>query len=242
MLQRTGLNEKEAKVYLALLELGTASAYAIAPKAGLKRPITYIVLESLRQKGLASVIPKAKKTLYQAGAPEKLMQEVRKREELLTRFMPNFDALYNARKEKPAVAMFEGIEGVRAVYKKIFQSESVWFLGTSQEILKIEPSAWEGFLQAAKEKKFKVRDLVMQSEQDKKYIERVQNDTAYENFYEIRVLPKEINIPADSALFGDNLALFAFRPMIFCVMITSKDITQLMRVWYELAWKSSEAA
>jgi len=117
-LVKNGLNEKEAKVYLALLELGTASAYSIAPKAGLKRPITYIVLEDLRQKGLVSIVPREKKTLYTAEAPNKLLTEVKQRQELLQRFMPNMEALYNSKKEKPQVQLFEGMEGVKLIYEK----------------------------------------------------------------------------------------------------------------------------
>ena len=44
-----GLNEKQAKVYLALLQLGQAGVTAVAEKAGTKRPTTYLILEELRQ-------------------------------------------------------------------------------------------------------------------------------------------------------------------------------------------------
>jgi sugar-specific transcriptional regulator TrmB len=189
---------------------------------------------------LASTIPGAKKTLYIAEAPQKIMSEIKKKEELLTRFMPNLEALYNARKEKPQVQLFEGIEGVKNVYKKVFQSESVWFFGTAQEVLKIEPSAWIEFLKQAQEKKLQVRDLVMQSSEDKKYVAEIQANTVNKEFYHIRHLPSNVNLPADSAIFGDSFVMFSFRPQIFSVLITSKDISALMRVLYEMAWNNAE--
>ena len=239
-IEKVGLNQKETRVYLALLELGSASAYSIAPKAQLKRPITYIVLENLIQKGLVSKELKNKKTLYVAGSPAKLMADVRKKEELLTRFMPNLEALYNVRKEKPQVQMFEGIEGIKEVYEKIFKSENVLLFGTSQEISRIAPNLWSDFLKNAAKNKMKVRDLVMQSEADKKYVNKINTDSSYLNFYQVKYLPKEINMPVDSAIFGDSVAFFSFRPNIFSVVISSRDISALMRAWHNIAWANHQ--
>ena len=50
-LRNFGLNDKEARVYVALLELGQTTAYAIAERSGLKRPTVYVILDDLRQKG-----------------------------------------------------------------------------------------------------------------------------------------------------------------------------------------------
>ena len=54
ILQKIGLSDKDAEVYLACLELGTQPASVIARKAGLKRPTTYLILEGLLKRGLVS--------------------------------------------------------------------------------------------------------------------------------------------------------------------------------------------
>ena len=100
VLRKTGLNEKESQIYLALLELGTASVQSIAFKAGIKRPTTYLVLDDLQAKGLVSEVPQ-KKALYTAESPERLLGDLSKKEELLKRFLPDLVALHNAKKEKP---------------------------------------------------------------------------------------------------------------------------------------------
>src|SRR5262245_42395848 len=134
ILERIGLNQKEASVYMALLELGTASVNPIANKARIKRPTTYLVLDQLQQKGIVSVVPRAKKALYTAESPDKLISDLQKKEELLKRSMPSLLAMYNARKEKPQVQLFEGLEGVKLVYDKILEAGSVWFFGTAAEV------------------------------------------------------------------------------------------------------------
>ena len=49
-----GLSEKEASVYIALLELEVAVVQEIASAAGINRSSTYVVLEALQKRGLVN--------------------------------------------------------------------------------------------------------------------------------------------------------------------------------------------
>ncbi|MBI4138657.1 hypothetical protein HY479_00710 [Candidatus Uhrbacteria bacterium] len=116
-----GLSDKEANVYLAMLELGPASVQDIAKKAGVNRATTYVMLESLKRHGLMSSVERGKKTVFAPESPEHLLflmnDEVRHAEEKKKRLehvMPNFLALFRAVEDKPKVRYFEGEEGVRA--------------------------------------------------------------------------------------------------------------------------------
>ncbi|MFH1047264.1 MAG: helix-turn-helix domain-containing protein [Patescibacteria group bacterium] len=71
-LQEIGLSDKEAKVYLAALELGSATAQQIAVKAIVNRPTAYVMIESLIHRGLMSRHMHKKKTMLQAAMPHKL--------------------------------------------------------------------------------------------------------------------------------------------------------------------------
>ena len=72
-LQAVGLQEKEAKVYLAALELGKGTAQQIAIKAELKRPTTYVIMEELMRQGLVSSFYEGKKQYFVAENPERLV-------------------------------------------------------------------------------------------------------------------------------------------------------------------------
>jgi sugar-specific transcriptional regulator TrmB len=236
VLNKIGLGEKETRVYLALLELGTAPVQAIAQKAGLKRPTTYLVLDSLQEKGLISTVPQAKKALYTAESPEQLLSESHRRSELLKRFLPNLLALHNARKEKPQVQLFQGKEGVRQIYQQIYESDGVWFFGTIREVIKIYPEGLQGFIERIKKEQFRVRDLLTTSEADIAYARKTKQNANYE----IRFARRDSDFPTDSAIFGDKVVFFSFRPQIFAVLITSREISQSLKTLYELAWQSAE--
>jgi len=235
-LTKIGLHEKEANVYLALLELGTASVQSIAQKAGIKRPTTYLILDDLQAKGLVSEVPQSKKALYTAESPESLISEARRKEELLKRFMPDMLALYNTKKEKPKVQLFPGKEGVRQVYKKTFEAGEVWLFGTTRDVGTLYFDDLQKWLRTTKEKSVKVRDLIARSKEDEAYAAEASKGINYI----MRFLPPGFDFPTDSAIFGDNIVFFSFHPQLFAVTITSREIAQSMRALYELAWRSAE--
>jgi len=60
-LEKSGLSDKEALVYLSLLELGGAFPSKIAEYSGLNRSTVYMVLLNLSVRGLVNEIEKKNK-------------------------------------------------------------------------------------------------------------------------------------------------------------------------------------
>src|SRR3989338_6412357 len=81
ILEDLGLSEKEAKVYLASLELGESAPAEIAKHAGINRDTTYVIAEKLVKDGLMSQLEKDKKTYFMAENPEQLLRLLRKQEQ-----------------------------------------------------------------------------------------------------------------------------------------------------------------
>src|SRR3990167_4868713 len=80
-LQDIGLSEKESRVYLAALELGRATADQLAKQAKIKRPTTYVQLESLMKMGLMSTYEEDKKAYFAPESPELLRRLLHKQKE-----------------------------------------------------------------------------------------------------------------------------------------------------------------
>ena len=101
-LEKIGLAEKEAKVFLASLELGSSAAQGIAKKAGINRATTYVIIEKLMKKGLMSSVEKGKKTYFQTEDPKRLLKLLEEQEEGLKRkeeefkkYLPELETLFN---------------------------------------------------------------------------------------------------------------------------------------------------
>ena len=114
-LQDAGLNENEAKIYLATLELGQTTVSRIARKSGIKRTTVYLSLENLKDKGLISVIKKHNKTSYYAEDPRNLERVMEERKQRITALIPQLLTFTNLIDRKPEIRYFEGDNGIKEV-------------------------------------------------------------------------------------------------------------------------------
>ena len=122
VLIKLGLSDKEAKVYLAALELGGDTAQNIAKKSGVNRATTYVIAEKLMGLGLLSRTDKAKKTLFIPESPHELhnlldeqKRDIEQRAAYLDDSLNQFLAIFNGSSEKPTVRYFEGLDGLTAL-------------------------------------------------------------------------------------------------------------------------------
>ena len=75
-LEQYGLSGKEAKVYVAALELGSAPASTIARRTNIKRVTVYTVLKELESKGVCQSITRNDVKYFSVSKPEFLAQEL----------------------------------------------------------------------------------------------------------------------------------------------------------------------
>jgi len=122
-----GLSEKESRVYLAALELGTSTVQELARKSGVNRATTYIQVDLLIKRGLMSKVDKANKTLFLAEKPQRIIdilgkkkEEIESLENAFTQLMPELEAIYNVKTDKPRVRFYESESGL-----EIFRNEMV---------------------------------------------------------------------------------------------------------------------
>ena len=110
-----GLTPKQAKVYLAALQLGTSSVQQIAEKARIERTNAYDAIQALIDRRLLSITTIGKKRLFVAEAPEMLASVLEEKAAQLEAALPELRALYNASPTKPKVQFYPGAEGCKAV-------------------------------------------------------------------------------------------------------------------------------
>lgn len=136
-----GLNEKEARVYVALLEAGRTSAYALAEKAGIKKPTTYVILGQLIEKGLAVEIPRERKHLFAARPPEEFFAEAHRRLNAAEMLLPDLKALYKQLDiSKVRTMHYDGVSGMRQALwyhaDDLVGREMVGFFGSGMQASK----------------------------------------------------------------------------------------------------------
>src|SRR3989344_5168876 len=116
-LQSAGLDEKEAAAYLALLELGETTMGQLVKKSKLKRTTLYDTVESLKRDGLVSTVKRQKKIIYIAEDPRKIIELLDEKKSSIEKILPELLSITNSLPKKPRIRYFEGIEGIKEVYR-----------------------------------------------------------------------------------------------------------------------------
>jgi sugar-specific transcriptional regulator TrmB len=120
-LQTIGLDDKEAKVYLANLQLGPSPIQAISKQSGIKRSTVYEVVKTLKDKGLLNATQRDKKKLFVAEEPNNLILYLKQKEKVLQEILPDLEALKNINASRPAIRIFEGELGIEQIYEDMIK-------------------------------------------------------------------------------------------------------------------------
>ncbi len=237
-LKNLGLNEKEAKVYITLLEIGQTTAYKIAEKSGLKRPTVYVVLDELRMKGLVLKIPHAKKQLFTAKGSEEFFREAEERLQTAKSILPQILAI-TAGEKKPKTLYFEGMSGVQEILnyglekmagKEFAGFYAHWKEDVPKEVFEIA----EKYNGKLKQMKIGIRGVAPEHpsleyyrERDKEYGRNIKTVP-----YNIYSAPISIDIGTDFIRLIDPTTLQG-------VVIENKSIAETMRQIFEMVWNNS---
>jgi sugar-specific transcriptional regulator TrmB len=242
-LEQIGFHEKEARVYLACLQLGQDTAYHIAQKCALKRATVYFTLNLLVERGLVSIWKTKRATLWRAANPKKLFTQIKRKEEALTEIFPLLQTIYNFDEEKPSIQVFEGREGVRQIYAEIVEylmkSKEILCWGDISHIWDLLEDVTEKYLIQSSNRRFKIREILNEVEKNKEYVKSIRKNKNPRHL--IRFLPKDqIFSGNDNIIFGNKLAIFSIQNKLFATVIESQDIAKSYRIIFELAWKSAK--
>ncbi len=135
ILIKAGLSTKEAAVYLANYELGESTASRISQKSEIKRATTYMELENLIKKGLVSQSRKKNLKYYTAESPKMILSIIEENKKDLEQNLKNMISLGSAVDKKPTVRYFEGVEGIKEVYRDTLEKTDKeilsWFSGST---------------------------------------------------------------------------------------------------------------
>jgi HTH-type transcriptional regulator, sugar sensing transcriptional regulator len=242
-LEQIGFHEKEARVYLACLQLGQDTAYHIAQKCALKRATVYFTLNLLVERGLVSIWKTKKATLWRAANPKKLFTQIKRKEEALTEIFPLLQSIYNFDEEKPNIQVFEGKEGLRQLYL-----EAIEFLKKGKELLAygdvshidtMLEDLTAFLLKELKNKRYRVREILNTKENNSNYVKTVRKNKNPNHI--IRFAGDNLFFSEnDNIIFGNKLVIFSTQNRIFATVIESKSIADSYRSLFELAWKSAK--
>ncbi len=125
ILQEVGLTKNEIKVYLALLDLGESKTGEILHKSGLNSGKIYEILDSLKRRGLVSVVIRNNVQYFSPAEPQRLFDyleeertKLKEKQEDFRKIIPDIMKKINSRKQDAKVEVYYGFQGMKTAYSK----------------------------------------------------------------------------------------------------------------------------
>ena len=153
ILEKIGLTKTEARIYETLLRAGQSTTTVIVRESGIHASKVYEFLDKLIDKGLVSYIIRRNKKYFMASTPKNLrniigdkQHQLQQQQIELDSIIPKLEAITSSRKEAFAAEIYEGMQGIKAVYERILHELS---RGETQYIIgapRIGNERLEGFL------------------------------------------------------------------------------------------------
>ncbi len=238
-LEQLGVDEKQAKVYLAALELGTATIQELAHHSGIKRTSIYNFLEDMKRQGLVSEMESNKKVLIIASDPHQLVKRAEERLSETRNILPSLLAIFNQPGEKPKVRYLEGISGIRAAYDDMIKTgEMIYAFSDFEKMLAVMPTE-EMFLFPLQRVEHGIKFYSITKDGPWTRYAMARND---EQLREMKFVEDAADFETEINIYGNKVAMISFRRPYATVIVEDRAISQTLRSSWKLLWQRLPAA
>jgi len=245
-LKQAGLTEGEARVYLAITELGECTVGKIVNKSKVTKSIIYQILEKLIGKGLISFIYKEKTKHFQAESPSNLIEfleeqkdSIEKTEKAIKEIIPQL-LMKRASAQQSIVTVYEGFKGLMTAYTKRFdvlkKGDEYINLGLPSTQPAHHHAFWERDHKERVNRKIKTRLLYSIKVSD----ETLKNRNKYKGC-DARRMPLDLESPSWIMVYKDVVVISipqGIHPIT--IEINNPEIAKSFTKYFEWFWEKSK--
>lgn len=238
VLQQYNFSEREAKVYLAALSLGSAPGSTIARYAWEKRVTTYAILKELIKKGIFTSVMRDDITYFSPISPELLVNIYEDKYRTLKEKLPELMAITGTIGKKPKMRYFEGVDGIKTLYNSILEKSDPLFAFLSDGEInpKLQDYLNKEFVEKRRVKNIKASVIVSGKEKNEEYLKITKKDKlTATKIVEENVLALE----GEVILYWENCiacALYSNEEMIG-YSIQSDQLYKSLKSMFDFIWK-----
>lgn len=233
-LEDIGLTKTEAKIYLAVLGLGSALAGTIAQKSSIHRRSVYDALERLIEKGLISFITKNNRRLFEAVEPKRLLQIANEKMQNLKQIIPQLEMQHGTAKEKQEAVFFKGKPALKSVFDdQIAEKKTIYVIGASAEASDILQYYFTHYDKKRKANNIHVKMIFPEDSRGSQMLRSVP-------LSEIRFLPQKYISPVGTNIYGDKVAIVVWAEEPAAILIKNKAISDAYKRYFNFMWERAK--
>lgn len=238
-----GLTSKEARFYLALLEIGISTVLPVAKKAKLKRTSIYNFIDKLIQLGLVSTFIKNNRHYYKAEHPDVLAAIIEAKKESILRSLPALEQVFAANDSQPAVKTVCGRAGIKRVIDSMLESrdkkiKAVIDLDSLMAVLTLK--YWTDLADKAIEKGVVIHTLRHEDQKTRIPQYKFMRRSEYKDTTIVpRYIPEKIRIPNSMFVYDNTVVILSPENEEWALEIKSKSFSTSLRVFHQMVWEIS---
>lgn len=234
ILEELGFSKNEAKVYLALLETGLATAGEISEKSNVHRTNVYDAIKRLVERGLASYIEKKEIMYYEAADPENLMNLLKEKESKLQVILPQLKLSKNLAQSKGEAHIFEGAEAfMQILYGFLNYKEQIFVYGIPKDAPEMLKTVIPHFHNERIKRKIQMNSIYNYDAQDRiKYYKSLPYSDA-------RYVDDKFKSLVSTNICGDEVVLSLWIKPVLIIQIKNKEIAKAYKHYFEILWENA---
>lgn len=236
-LENIGLSEKEADIYLAVLQLGKALPAVLARKAGVKHSTFYKIIPKLKEMGLISETVFGKRKFLVAEDPQVYLEMKHKELREFEKTIPSLRILLDTATVKPRIVFYEGIKGIEKLYMETLREKKpiLEFVSLENISPEIEFHSKNYYIPQRVNRQIPIKIIVS----GKMESELIKLKTESWALREVKIIDeKKFPIPLDCYIFGNNVAFALHRkdsePV--GILIRSSEVATTLRSLFNFIW------
>ena len=242
-LLKAGMQEKEARVYITLLKMGTQPASLIAKTMKIPRSTASFYLEELRKKGIVGKSKKGNMFLYFAESPEALLvylqhkkskeeAKIREQMEYAKNLLPELHSFRGHSPNRPKIYFYEGREGIEKIYEDtLTSSETLRSFASIDDTERMLPEYFPEYYKRRAEKNIYIRSVLPNTKAAQKRMKKNKE----EKRESVLIDAKKYPFTSEIQLYDNKVSVVSWKEKLG-ILIESHEIYKALGVMFELAF------
>ena len=241
VLEQAGLTGNEAKVYLALLDLGSALAGEITKKCGVNRTNVYDALDRLIEKGMASFVIQNNRKYFEATPTEQILHhldeqenELHQKKKAVQGILHDLSSRRVLGKQPVEATVYKGRKGLRSVTEDILREKKELYVfgATGRFVEEFGHYAEQWHLRRGQ---LGIPINIIFHEKARSAKEKV----TWKKIG-IRYHPTLQETPSTVWIYGDKVAIVVWGEQPLVTLIRSKQVAHSYRAFFDVLWKEAK--
>ncbi|EKD79071.1 MAG: Transcriptional regulator, TrmB [uncultured bacterium] len=241
-LEQLGLTKNEAKVYLALLQIGLTSAGAVVKKTRLHRMLVYTALDRLIDRHLVSFVYRNNRKHFQASDPSALLNELSRHTAIARAVIPHLKSVQKRSSENLEVKILYGHHGFTTNLEELVRRAA-----KDDHVLRIVGGAQaDYFYDAIADWYPRYLELLKKYKVVKWQISPNSNSTAFkekfarEKHTKLRTLKHGLGSPTLTRITKKLVSIEIYTKEIIIIQIYNAAVAEGYRDYFDLLWKQAK--